>query len=118
MDADGGDFEAAVAERHHPDDSGDRADGGAHVAATDLTAPFDEHDSELRDVRRQAIEHEPAVPRLEDVQRQQFAGQHDVAEREHRHAHRPILYPGPSSAAVGPDGYDARTSANASQIGR
>ena len=51
-EAGGDDLEPSVAERHHADDAGDRADRRAHVAATDLAAPFDEHDAELRRRRR------------------------------------------------------------------
>ncbi len=114
----GDDFEAPVAERHHAHDASNGADRRAHVAAAHLAAALDEDDTELGGVGGEAVEDELAVSRLEHVERQQLAGQHDVAEREHRQPHAPNVYPGPSSAALGPDGYDASTPANESQIGR
>ncbi len=80
-----------------------RADRRAHVATTDLAAAFDEHHAELGDVGGEAIEDELAIPRLEHVERKQLAGQHDVAEWEHRQLHRPILaFPGHAAVIVAP----------------
>ena len=94
----------SVGETAHLQYSHDDANVGAHVVATDFTAPLDTDDAEVGfDLALQVLG-ECQIARLEELEWNQLAGKHRMFEREHRQlidAH-PAGATGPKSSRSGP----------------
>ena len=102
--ANGDDRDPFVGKTGHLQHSHDNANVGAHVVATDFTAPLDTDDAEVGfDLALQVLG-ECQIARLEELEWNQLAGKHRMFEGEHRQliGDHPAGATGPKSSRSGP----------------